>query len=331
MDLSSKNENLLLSCNDKHYIKRNIEYLKAHFSSQENLDFLRLALTTKRNTMALKIVQQLELKITPFAYVNPYTYTSLYWLNRMDAITSTEFEGLKHKHRAIMNFETIFEETENDFIGLQIKKKREIYERIKTETDKDAKVSNLCFKEADKVTFMFFVDDVLDIAAFTEKFKDLKEFVFRSNLDTLETYNADLQKEAKIAKFREIKTRLYKHPLRSFSQFASLEAGARSQIESVMRFINKIKKFGYKFYVCSRAPLPDLLCFIYLCFNNIDLTKTMHLKSINQLPFPIIGRQVFFGKYGNVPWEFMQTAFENLSEMYNEKMSKEERIKNKTS
>lgn len=327
MDLSSKNESLLLNCNDKNYIKKNFESLKSYFASEENLDFLKLALTTKRNILALKTIQQLGLKIIPHIYINPYTYRSLFWLNKMKVIPEDEFQALKTRFRAIKNFENLFKETEKNFIELQIRKKRQIYRSIKVESNRIDKITTLGYKEVDRATFMFFVDDILDVEVFSKDFTELIDKIFSCNLETLETSNSDPQKELKIGKFREIKTKLYKHPTRSFSQYLNQDQKIRDQIETLMKFISKIRKFGYKFYICSNKPLPYLLCFVYLCFNNVDLTKTMCLKSINELPFPISGRKIFFGSGGNVSWELLNTAFEEFSYMLNEKLIAEDREK----
>lgn len=311
MEFSPELEQLFLNCRSKDYIRANIEYLRSYFSIPANLDMLSLALTTKRNISALKIIEQLGLKVLPHTHIDAFTYTSLYWLNRMRIVADDEFASLQNKFTAIKNFETLFEETEKNFIGLQIEKKRQIYSRFKT-SRRAVSILDLKMKRVDKISFFFIMDDIVDVGKVVAEFQVLRNSVFGSDFETLETFSGDVQRDAKISKLREIRSKLYSYPLRSFSRFADLDKPTKDRLEGVMRFVNRIKRQNSRYYICSRRPLADVLCFAYLYLNNIDLTRVVHLPSIQNLPFPVSGRGVFFGEHGTVRYELLNHTLENF-------------------
>lgn len=288
-----------------------MEHLRSYFSIPDNLNMLKLALTTRRNISALKIIEKLELKVLPHIHIDAFTYTSLYWLNRMGILPDNEFVQLQGKFVAIKNFESLFEGTERNFMYLQMKKRKRIYSKLKT-SERAVDISDLKMRFVDRISFFFIMDDIVDVEEMARSFHTLRKSIFCSDFEALETFSGDPQRDLKIMKLREMRSRLYSCPTKSFSQFSSLDRPVKDRLEGVMMFVNRIKRQGSRYYICSRKPLADVLCFAYLYLNNIDLTRVVHLSSIQSLPFPVSGRKVFFGKDGTVPYELLKCTLENF-------------------
>lgn len=305
IDTINDSEQLLQNCKDKNYIKSNLEHLKAHFSSSQNIDTLKQLLTTNNNFTALKIIEQLNLKIMPFIHINTHTFVSIYWLNRMKVLSDEEFEFLLKKFEILKNFDVIYEETEKNYIKLQIEKRRRLHLRGNKANNSVLNVRTLSmyFKVSTNRTFVLCLDDFIDSVDF-EKYVNEKtlgeeyggyrinEDLFGTTLKTFEKYADDPLKNEKIYRFRDVKLKLANCPFRSFSQFNKLEERVKVRIERMMVMINKIKKCSYRYYIYSYKPLSSILTFCYLYLNNIDLTKIIEIETKEDIDRIVSGKKV---------------------------------------
>ncbi|KAM0680346.1 hypothetical protein GINT2_001402 [Glugoides intestinalis] len=316
METTQEIEQLFQNCKDKSYIKSNVNELKAYFSPSQNLNALKVALTTNRNFTALKIIEQLNLKIIPYIHINKFTFVSIFWLNRMKVIPEDEFEALCRKFEILNNFDVLYEETEKNFILLQIEKRRRLLQKRKRPCNMNIDVHQY-FKPCEEMTFAFILDDVIDIEKYISGFEDFTRYVFWTDLKTFEVFPDDFNRRNKIHQFKEVKMKLGTCSLKSFSKFHTLDGAVQDKLEDLMRAVNKARKAGYRYYMCSYRPLPAALTFCYLFMNNIDLTKIVEITGSNDLHFPAHGRRMVFGNGGNLGYAYLETVMENLRYNFN--------------
>ncbi|ELA41304.1 uncharacterized protein VICG_01677 [Vittaforma corneae ATCC 50505] len=279
METTHESEQLFLNCRDKGYIRTNIEHLKSYFSSSQNINALKIALTTNSNFTALKIIEQLNLKVIPYIHINTFTFVSIFWLNRMKVIPDDEFESLVKKFEILKNFDVLFEETEKNFITLQIEKRRRVYMKKHNQFNHfdSAHDSILCgkellansrmpckllsglFKFCEMITFIFCLDDLVDFEKYVSWFPDFKDNIFWTELKTFESFQDDPQKNDKIYRFRDIRRRLANCTTRSFSQFFKLETKYQERLEELMAAVNKIRKCGFNTIFTATG-----LCLLFL-------------------------------------------------------------------
>lgn len=323
METTQELDQLFINCRDKNYIKSNMDGLKSFFSTPQSINALKYALTTNRNFTALKIIEQLNLKIIPYIYINKFTFVSIFWLNRMKVIPNDEFEKLSRKFEILKDFDILYEETERNFISLQIEKRRRMHSHsdktVNTLTPierhlKEARMIHKYMKPCSSMSFVFLIDEVVDIEKITSEFADFGKYVFSTDLKTFEEFPDDPEKNMKAFKFRDVKMKLSMSSLRSFSQFSKMDAKQQERIEELMKVINKIRRCGFKYYICSYKALVISLTFCYLFMNNIDLTKIVEISRDLKLPenFPVLGRKVVVGKNGNVRYEDLDRVSESL-------------------
>lgn len=311
METTQEIEQLFQNCKDKSYIKSNVNELKAYFSPSQNLNALKVALTTNRNFTALKIIEQLNLKVIPYIHINNFTFVSIFWLNRMKVIPDDEFEALCRKFEILNNFDTLYEETEKNFIVLQIEKRRRLLQKRRRTCSTNINIQQY-FKPCEEMTFQFILDDIIDIEKYISGFEDFERYVFWTDLRTFEVFPDDASRGIKTHQFKEVKMKLGTCSLRSFSKFHTLDAEVQDKLEELMRAVNKARRAGHKYYMCSYRPLPAALTFCYLFMNNIDLTKIVEIKETSDLHFPAHGRRIVFGRNGNLSYEYLETVMENL-------------------
>ncbi|MGL4904810.1 MAG: hypothetical protein ACRC34_04870 [Cetobacterium sp.] len=311
MELTQEINQLFLSCRDKEYIKTNLENLKSYFTIPQNINLLKFALTTNKNFIALKIIEKLGLKVLPYIHINSFTFVSLYWLYRMTILPMHEFNQLSRKFQIMKNFDILQEETEKSFIKLQIEKRRRIYNR-RVEV-KSPGISRLVKDSNDSMVFIFYLDDLFDIEKYLGPFLDLKEGMFYTDLKSFEEIPNDPEKAKKQNRFKELKGRLVNCAIRNFSSFFSLDSEMQSKLEELMNALSRVRRCGFRYYLCSRRPLSSIATFSYLFINCIDLTKLVEIKDWKDLNLPVQGKRVIFGGEGNVSYRFLKETMNSLS------------------
>lgn len=287
---------LLVNCKEESYIHSNMAAIKTHFTALQNITALKEALSTKNNFTALKVIKCLGLSVLPNVNLNSFTFVSLFWLNRMGVIQNPDFIAISRKFEILRNFDVLREETEKEFIALQIQKRR--CTGIRRYPPLQQLQFSSFFNVCRTMSVFFNLDDVLDFEWYTFDFPDLKNRLFRTELRTFEDFRNDPLKNEKIYGFRAIRNSLTTCPVRSFSQFYKLGYKDKQKAEALMSAINKVKRCGMKYYVYSYKNLPTIMTFCYLFFNNIDLTKLLEIASPADLEFKIPGRRVIIGNEG---------------------------------
>lgn len=310
MELTQEINQLFLCCRDREYIKTNLNSLKSYFSLPQNISFLRLALTTNKNFTALKIIEKLDLNILPYIHINTFTFVSIFWLHKMGKILDAQFNSLKRKFQVLNNFDDLVEETESNFIQLQIKKNR----RLNKRKCMNAIDINSLFKSCDNMVFIFNLDSLFNLENYIEPFTELRNNVFYTDLKSFEEFPNDVDRIIKQNRFKELKGRLINCSYRNFSNFYSLDLETRAKLEELMSALNKIRRCGFRYYLCSTRSLPSTLTFCYLYINMIDLTKIIEIQPEEELNLPVPGRKVFFGGKGNIGYEFLKQTTNNLTQ-----------------
>lgn len=309
MEITQEINQLFLCCKDKEFIRTNLDYLKSYFSLPQHFNELKIALTTNKNFSALKIIEKLNLDVMPYIYINSFTFISIYWLHRMGRIDKEQFESLSKKFKVLNNFDYLQEETEKEFITLQMNKRR----RINKKSGSNNIDINSLFKGCENMVFIFDLDSLFDIEKYIESFMSLRNTVFCTELKSFEEFPSEPDRILKQNKFKELKGRLVSCSNRNFSNFFSVDLETRGKLEDLMNALNKIRRCGFKYYLTSTRPLSSTLTFCFLHINMIDLTKIIEIERGVELNLPISGRKVFFGGEGNVKYEFLKQTVSNLT------------------
>lgn len=331
MELSQEINQLLLCCKDKQYIKANLDNLKAYFSMPQNINLLKFALTTNKNFTALKIIEKLDLQIVPYIHINSFTFVSVYWLYKMKVVNLDEFESFCKKFRILKNFDFLLEETERKFMQLQIEKRRRILRCNYSGASTVHHITSAMLKQCDTMTFIFYLDDLFNIEKYIESFIDLRNGIFFTDLKSFEEFPNDPERIIKQNRFKELKGRLMNCSIRNFTNFFSLDNAMQGKLEELMNALSRIRRCGFKYYICSRRPLSSIVTFCYLYVNCIDLTKIIEVHPGQELNLPVYGRKVVFindnveniknnininnmENVGNkIPYEFLKETMSNLT------------------
>lgn len=313
MELTQEMNQLLLCCKDKEYIRTNLENLRAYFSVPQAICLLKFALTTNKHFIALKIIEKLNLKVIPYLHINSFTYISLFWLHKMGLVFKDEFILLSRNFQILKNFDILEEETENSFMRLQMEKRRRKFKKRRNSKEQALAIS--LFKGIDYLnnnyTFVFYLDDLFNIEKQIESFSELRNGLFLTDLNSFEEFPGDIDKTAKQNRFKELKVRLINSPIRNFTNFFVLDSETKNKLEDLMDALSRIKKCGFRYYLCSQRPLSSILTFCYLFINCMDLTKIIETKTGQELDTPFFGKKIVFGS-GNIKYEFLKETVSNL-------------------
>lgn len=315
---SDEFNNIFLSCKEKNYIIRHVPYLREFFEKKENLEMLRHSLTTKRNLTAIKIIDILGARILPLQRINQHTYTSIFWLYKMNHISPQEFALIQKRFEVMNNHKSMFEDTEASFIMQQMENKRHSY-RDEKRAERKVSMKDLKFEYERNVTFLIDIDEFIDSEGVLEACTRDVRSVFRTagDLTTLALFCDDGRAGEKTGKLRRIRVEL-EDGVRIPLTTGRLSREDRKKLDSFSSALNKLNRWGISYYLGSRLALGDILAVLYAHLRYEDFARVFQV--VDGQHIAVSGtRSLVFGRCGNVPAQFFDLTLQNYIRVLEEK------------